>query len=78
MFYQIFQGGIMLGRWLTCLGLALALGNAIPVAAQDASQAVDTSCSVVNTYCVTCHNQTLKTAGLLLDTMDITNPACET
>ena len=27
--------------------------------------------AVLNQYCVTCHNQRLKTAGLLLDTMDI-------
>jgi hypothetical protein len=27
----------------------------------------------VDTYCVTCHNQRSKTAGLLLDTMDVTN-----
>ena len=29
----------------------------------------------VDTYCVTCHNQRLKTAGLLLDTMDVTDVA---
>jgi hypothetical protein len=29
----------------------------------------------VDTYCATCHNQRLKTAGLLLDTMDVTNVA---
>ena len=27
----------------------------------------------VDTYCVTCHNQRLKTAGLTLDTMDVAN-----
>jgi hypothetical protein len=30
---------------------------------------------VVDKYCVTCHNQRLKTAGLTLDTMDMKNPA---
>jgi mono/diheme cytochrome c family protein len=29
--------------------------------------------SVVNQYCVTCHNQTLKTAGLSLEAMDFSN-----
>jgi mono/diheme cytochrome c family protein len=31
--------------------------------------------AVVTKYCVTCHNQRLKTAGLALDTLDISNPA---
>ncbi len=29
---------------------------------------------VLDRYCVTCHNQKLKTAGLLLDEADVTNP----
>jgi mono/diheme cytochrome c family protein len=31
--------------------------------------------AVVTKYCVTCHNARLKTAGLALDTVDISNPA---
>jgi mono/diheme cytochrome c family protein len=31
--------------------------------------------AVVTKYCVTCHNQRLKTAGLALDALDISNPA---
>jgi mono/diheme cytochrome c family protein len=31
--------------------------------------------AVVTKYCVSCHNQRLKTAGLALDTLDIANPA---
>jgi mono/diheme cytochrome c family protein len=31
--------------------------------------------SVVNTYCVTCHSQRLKTAGLVLEGLDVTNVA---
>src|SRR6266853_5509745 len=30
--------------------------------------------AVVNRYCVTCHNQRLKTAKLELDTLDLTHP----
>ena len=30
---------------------------------------------VLDRYCVTCHNQRLKTAGLMLDTMDLANVA---
>src|SRR5438270_6984470 len=29
--------------------------------------------NLINTYCVTCHNQKAKTAGLALDTMDPAN-----
>jgi mono/diheme cytochrome c family protein len=30
--------------------------------------------AVFDTFCVTCHNQRLKTAGLALDTLDVSNP----
>jgi len=30
--------------------------------------------AVLDRYCVTCHNQTLRTAGLALDTLDVTKP----
>ena len=46
-----------------------------------ASQATNASAAhpdygaVVTKYCVTCHNQRLKTAGLSLDTLDISNPS---
>ena len=30
--------------------------------------------AVLDRYCVTCHNQTIRTGGLALDTLDITNP----
>src|SRR4029453_2888952 len=33
--------------------------------------------SVIGTYCVTCHNQRLKTGGLALDTVDVTRPASD-
>jgi uncharacterized protein DUF1592/uncharacterized protein DUF1588/uncharacterized protein DUF1585/uncharacterized protein DUF1587/uncharacterized protein DUF1595/cytochrome c len=31
--------------------------------------------TVIRTYCISCHNQRLKTAGLALDTLDATQPA---
>ena len=31
--------------------------------------------AVFDKYCVTCHNQKLRTAGLALDTLDVTNPS---
>src|SRR5258706_8921775 len=30
---------------------------------------------VLDKYCITCHNQKLRTAGLALDTLDITDPS---
>src|SRR5262249_33814221 len=30
--------------------------------------------AVIESYCVTCHNEKLKTAGLVLDTLDVTKP----
>src|SRR3954468_24168885 len=30
--------------------------------------------AVLDTYCITCHNQRLRTAGLALDRLDTTNP----
>src|SRR5438128_12421222 len=41
-------------------------------AAQVASPTVEYR-AVLNRYCVTCHNEKLKTAGLMLDKMDIVN-----
>ena len=38
-----------------------------------ASRAADAR-AMLDTYCVTCHNQRLKTAGLMLDTADVTSP----
>jgi mono/diheme cytochrome c family protein len=31
--------------------------------------------AVLDKYCITCHNQRLRTAGLALDTLDVANPA---
>src|SRR5690242_8396382 len=31
--------------------------------------------AVLDTYCITCHNQRLRTASLALDTLDVTQPA---
>src|SRR5688500_14989248 len=46
-------------------------GQPTPVAAHP--EAVVPSKAFVDTYCVTCHNQRLKTGGLALDTFDISN-----
>ena len=39
--------------------------------AADAAVAAPTPRVFFDTYCITCHNQKLKTAGLMLDTLDL-------
>jgi hypothetical protein len=43
--------------------------------AMSATPAPTTPRVFLDTYCVTCHNQKLKTAGLMLDTVDLSKPA---
>ena len=55
---------------------ALAQGETSSPASSPASQPASASTSrvMLDTYCVTCHNQRLKTAGLALDAVDVTAP----
>src|SRR5262249_49193595 len=41
-------------------------------------QAVHSPQAILNSYCVTCHNQRLKTAGLLIDALDVANVQANT
>src|SRR5213594_1541902 len=52
---------ILAGTFL--VGAALALG-------QNSAPAAQPPRAVLDQFCVTCHNQRLKTAGLMLDKMD--------
>lgn len=58
-------------RWMGVLALSLFMwpngANA------QAASGPETIQSTLNRYCVTCHNQRLKTAGLVLDTVDLAN-----
>ena len=64
-------------------GLALLLGVGIVAVSRlgaqapsaNATPAATTPRAFLDTYCVTCHNQKLKTAGLMLDTVDLSQPA---
>ncbi len=62
-------------RMLTCgLGLvaALAAGQLhLQAAPPSAPVPTDSQRALLDTYCVTCHNQQLRTAGLLLDRLDV-------
>jgi mono/diheme cytochrome c family protein len=61
--------------------LGVSIGCAVLVAlsctASASAQTADsakTPRTFIDTYCITCHNQKLKTAGLALDTVDLTKP----
>src|SRR5713226_2449023 len=69
----------------SAVGLAgLALGGAVclhaqatrvPDRAATSAAAVADGRTLVNRYCVSCHNQRLKTGGLILDTLDVADVA---
>jgi len=59
------------GAFMLCFGGALAVS---PLHAQAPAPAADPR-AFVNTYCTTCHNQKLKTAGLMLDALDPSDAA---
>src|SRR4051812_228603 len=47
-------------------------GQTPPVSAPPRSPSPE---SVLNQYCVTCHNERLRTGGLALDRLDVSHPA---
>jgi mono/diheme cytochrome c family protein len=53
--------------------VAGATSSARPI--QSAAPAVESPRAVLDAYCVTCHNQRLRTAGLALDAVDAARPA---
>jgi cytochrome c551/c552 len=57
------------GRVVVFLSAALVVVLAVRGGAQAPESAQKPA--LLNQYCITCHNQRLKTAGLLLDTMDL-------
>ncbi|HYL39630.1 MAG TPA: DUF1592 domain-containing protein [Bryobacteraceae bacterium] len=50
------------------------LGAQTPAPAPVASPAIDPR-AFLDTYCIACHNQKLRTAGLMLDRLDVTQPS---
>jgi uncharacterized protein DUF1592/uncharacterized protein DUF1588/uncharacterized protein DUF1587/uncharacterized protein DUF1585/uncharacterized protein DUF1595/cytochrome c len=63
----------MLRRILVCMGIAFV--GCLPAASPQSSDPVPPPASsqreILNRYCVACHNEKLKTAGLLLDKADV-------
>ena len=68
----VFFAGFVL---LAGLVLLSGQGFAAPQqAAKETPAAANPNQVLVNRYCVTCHNQRLKTAKLALDALDLTHP----
>ena len=61
--------------WIASLTVALPRAEAPQAPPRPVSSAETLDRSVVDKYCVTCHNQRLKTGGLTLDTPDLANVA---
>src|SRR5262245_10184618 len=61
--------------WRTVLAvlavLSAATGHAIAQPLPGAATAISPQRALLNRYCVTCHNDRLKTAGLMLDKLDV-------
>jgi mono/diheme cytochrome c family protein len=64
-------------RRISCwIGIAVAAGGSLFAAKPQSPSSPDSAASesyrtVLDRYCVTCHNEKLKTAGLVLDQMDV-------
>ena len=58
-------------------GCAVQLLGASPQASNAAASQASTHRTVLNKYCVSCHNDRLRTAGLTLEKADIANLAGE-
>jgi len=61
------------GHLAVATALALVVAAAVPGVAQ--SSAAPQQQALLSQYCITCHNQRLKTAGLMLDTLDFDHVA---
>ena len=60
------------GVWRASIFALVVTGCVAAVQTQSAPPAP--ARALLDTYCVTCHNQRLRTAGLALDTLDVTRP----
>ena len=60
---------------LICIGIALAGASSVWSAMQEPANLTPVVASIhratINRYCVTCHNEKLHTAGLMLDKLDV-------
>jgi len=62
--------------WIASIGVAMPRASAPQASASDASSTIAAADrGVVDKYCVSCHNQRLKTSGLALDTAELSDVA---
>jgi hypothetical protein len=62
-------------RFNLIFGLAIGAGIALLFSTPHSAAPQVAPKALLDTYCVTCHNDKLKTAGLALDTVDVTRPS---
>ena len=75
---MILRMAVLSAAWLAAFAVASGHVQAVGSDAQALSVlsnagSAGSARALLDQYCVTCHNQRLKTAGLTLDTMDVTN-----
>ena len=70
----IFALSISGGIAVTLCGVQTSARQTQPAPAPVRSTTSPASQAVLDKYCITCHNQRLRTAGLALDSLDVTNP----
>jgi mono/diheme cytochrome c family protein len=62
----------------TLITITFAIAALLPLAAQTQQPATPSpQRALVDKYCVTCHNQKLKTAGVMFDKMDLAHPGAD-
>jgi mono/diheme cytochrome c family protein len=62
-------------RFKLIFGLAVGAGIALLFSTPHSAAPEVAPKAMLDTYCVTCHNDKLRTAGLALDTVDVTKPS---
>ncbi|MEP7352867.1 MAG: DUF1592 domain-containing protein [Acidobacteriota bacterium] len=62
-------------RLLIAVSALLGVGTRFTYSQQPATSAADQQAAALNKYCVGCHNNTAKTAGLTLQPLDVRHPA---
>ncbi|MEO8258859.1 MAG: DUF1592 domain-containing protein [Acidobacteriota bacterium] len=74
LFTLLVSGGIAVALAAVPTSARQAQPAATPFATPVRTTAAPAAQAVLDTYCITCHNQRLRTAGLALDTLDVARP----
>jgi hypothetical protein len=72
---------VLIAGWLTVVGAVFSAprvaARPLQQAATDVPPSISSQRALLDRYCVTCHNEKLKTAGLALDALDVANPGVD-